>query len=237
MNAKILYGVLGISIAALAWGFPALGGMSSPSYEVPTHVLDSGGAESGSAGYVQVSALGQSTPPGVSQSASYLNRAGYIAQAAMLLGGACQDDDGDGYSDQACGGDDCDDTDPDVNPGAAESCYDATDNDCDGLMDHADPDCDVEFALGLDATYELGILTMYFTLRTPEPVTWATYLVLTSPIVKVLPLWKVLLPVIDPSMGLPVAFPLPSQRWVGIYTGLFTVEGAQAVRLVWVNTG
>ena len=38
-------------------------------------------------------------------------------------------------------GDDCDDTNPDVNPGEAENCTDGIDNDCDGLIDGNDPDC------------------------------------------------------------------------------------------------
>jgi hypothetical protein len=43
-------------------------------------------------------------------------------------------------------GNDCDDNDPNVNPGAAESeaagnCSDGKDNDCDGKADGADPDC------------------------------------------------------------------------------------------------
>ena len=57
----------------------------------------------------------------------------------------CWDNDGDEYYDEACGGEDCDDTDPDINPGAyegaeADNCDDGLDNDCDGLVD-TDPEC------------------------------------------------------------------------------------------------
>ena len=53
--------------------------------------------------------------------------------------------DGDDDSWLVCEGD-CDDTDPSSNPGAIESkaaytCGDGKDNDCDGLIDAADPDC------------------------------------------------------------------------------------------------
>ncbi len=40
-----------------------------------------------------------------------------------------------------CPGDDCNDSDPAVNPGAAEICNDVRDNDCDGAIDFADEDC------------------------------------------------------------------------------------------------
>ena len=53
----------------------------------------------------------------------------------------CWDDDGDGYSSIECGGDDCDDTDETIHPGADEVCDDAVDNDCDGAVDDDDPDC------------------------------------------------------------------------------------------------
>lgn len=67
------------------------------------------------------------------------------------FGGICRGDpldaDGDGYVDQGCGGDDCDDSLAAVHPGAREgppadpSCGDGTDNDCDGLTDQAELAC------------------------------------------------------------------------------------------------
>jgi hypothetical protein len=42
------------------------------------------------------------------------------------------DDDGDEYLDEVCGGDDCNDLNPDVYPGAPEDACDSVDNDCDG---------------------------------------------------------------------------------------------------------
>jgi len=55
--------------------------------------------------------------------------------------GPDDDADGDGFIDVAAGGDDCDDDDASVNPGAAEVCDDGIDDDCDGLIDGEDDDC------------------------------------------------------------------------------------------------
>ncbi len=83
----------------------------------------------------------------------------------------CPDNDGDGYTDEACGGIDCDDSDPDVNPGADEDCDNGIDDDCDGLIDYPDdPDC--EFTLELDASCDAGTLSLGFTMPV-FPLPWA----------------------------------------------------------------
>ena len=57
------------------------------------------------------------------------------------------DKDGDSYRSLACGGNDCDDTHPKINPGQTEgppgdaSCTDGLDNDCDRGKDLADTNC------------------------------------------------------------------------------------------------
>ena len=64
------------------------------------------------------------------------------------------DIDGDGYAHEVCGGDDCDDGDPQVNPGIEEgrltgTCSDGLDNDCDGLADETDPGCEAPCFIGI----------------------------------------------------------------------------------------
>jgi hypothetical protein len=67
--------------------------------------------------------------------------------SAGVCSGVPLDGDGDNYVSDACGGNDCDDGNAAVNPGATEgpsgdpTCSDTADNDCDGNTDAADPDC------------------------------------------------------------------------------------------------
>jgi len=64
----------------------------------------------------------------------------------LAVGVACIDEDEDGYGAVASPlctypQEDCDDTNPNVNPGAAENCSNGIDDDCDGMADAADSDC------------------------------------------------------------------------------------------------
>lgn len=67
------------------------------------------------------------------------------------------DRDGDDHVDDHCEGDDCDDLDPNVFPGAGEWCFDEADNDCDTLVDALDvEDCSLTYD-NCDSPKELPI--------------------------------------------------------------------------------
>ncbi len=93
-----------------------------------------------------------------------------------------------------------------------------------------------EYTLEVQASHGAGSLNLDFMVGTPAPATWANYLILTVPTVQVVPLWTVQLPAIDPPIDVPVSFSFPGTGWIGIYTGLFTAGGQQAVDLTWVDT-
>lgn len=61
-------------------------------------------------------------------------------------GGVCltvpRDNDDDGFAPPECGGNDCNDLNPNTFPGARENCFDADDNDCNGVADCFDPACE-----------------------------------------------------------------------------------------------
>jgi len=87
-------------------------------------------------------------------------------EGSGLLFSTCVDADGDGYGDVACGGDDCDDSDPSLNPGEDEICDAGIDNDCDPATDEdidgdgdgqtiCNQDCDDADAANFDGNTEL----------------------------------------------------------------------------------
>lgn len=70
---------------------------------------------------------------------------GYPCTLDQCTNGQCNhgpmDADQDGFLDIQCGGQDCDDGNPQIKPGVNELCSDGKDNNCDGLIDCADSSC------------------------------------------------------------------------------------------------
>ena len=66
---------------------------------------------------------------------------GLIDGADPDCGAPCTEANPDADGDEYCASEDCDDTRRNVHPGAAEACTGGLDEDCDGLVDAADPDC------------------------------------------------------------------------------------------------
>ena len=94
-----------------------------------------------------------------------------------------------------------------------------------------------DFVVDVEASYTSGLFDLDFTLDTPAPATWAVYLILTSPSIQVLPLWTVSLPVISTPITIPISFPYWTFGLTGIWTGLFTAQGAQATDIALFDAG
>ena len=96
---------------------------------------DEGGSGSGGRIYLRVDALPAglvtSAAGGVSECASARGGDGVVD---VQTGSACMDLDEDGVVSEACGGEDCDDSDAAVRPGGVERCN-GEDDDCDGEVD------------------------------------------------------------------------------------------------------
>lgn len=148
--------------------------------------------------------------------------------------GDCWDLDGDGFLDEQCGGEDCDDADPDVNPDEPEgpviNC-DGIDNDCDGYIDEF---CTL-FTLEMDADYVGGTLSLDFTLGTPGSVTWSTFIIFHSP-PYFIKLWSINLPALPTPLEMPIAFPFPNFGVIGIFTDFTTAAGIQAFDMDFADT-
>jgi Cytochrome c bacterial/Putative metal-binding motif len=69
---------------------------------------------------------------GETQTKSVRVKKGSASGYECVVTPVCQDADSDGYTDSACGGQDCNDSDPLSFPGAQETCGDAIDQDCNG---------------------------------------------------------------------------------------------------------
>jgi len=144
-----------------------------------------------------------------------------------------EDADGDGSA--VCV--DCVDTDPDVNPRAEENCDYGIDDVCDGLIDPMDTDCAPEFVLDMGASYEEDMLSLSFILGNSRQATWTTALIVSTPLVQVIPLWSILLPAVYPPIEKSFMGSFPNVGWIGIYSGLTYKGEPQVYELDWVDTG
>jgi hypothetical protein len=123
-------------------------------YSTDVTLLDAAGAEGDTAMAIRYS-LPAALEPGESTAFSFVISVADSAVGAQagFSGGTdeCCDADGDGAENTACGGEDCDDAQPENYPGATEVAYDGIDQDCNGA-DLADVDGDGANALAAGGT-------------------------------------------------------------------------------------
>ena len=150
---------------------------------------------------------------------------------------SCSDSDADGSWDAACGGWDCEDSDPEIHPGADELCNNGIDDDCDGHIDQEDSDCATVFILEMDASYGSGELSLDFTLGALEPAYWTASLFLTNPFMQLIPLWMTSVPEVHLPVDIQISFPFPSMGWVGISSSIYKGWMLQAFDFAWVYAG
>ena len=99
-------------------------------------VLNDGGRlEAGGTAFVGMRAFPTSGPGTIEGTLLLTDISTGYEEAILLTVQVPEDADGDGFSGEEFGGDDCDDGDPDVYPGAMETWYDSVDQDCDGASD------------------------------------------------------------------------------------------------------
>jgi uncharacterized protein (TIGR03382 family) len=115
------------------------GGWTGPG-RIDQQLFDRDGAAGDEAMGIRVTA-DEPVPPGRSAVLTFLVGVGDTLDdaldhldAAASLCMSC-DRDGDGWLSPECGGEDCDDRDPTVYPGAPDTWYDGVDSDCDGWSD------------------------------------------------------------------------------------------------------
>lgn len=142
-----------ISALALVAGVFLSGACSRTFLGAPDGDEGGGGAgASGGGGNSSVSGTASASGPGGGGTGGILTCGsptdcddGESCSTDACVDGVCshglRDDDGDGYQAQTCGGADCNDLNPNVNPGQPENCKDAADNDCNGVADCLDPAC------------------------------------------------------------------------------------------------